>query len=74
MPKLPVVSGEELGRALERFGFERDRQRGSHVFYFKPGSPPRTTTVPMHSEVAKGTLRAILNQAGITVEELIERL
>jgi predicted RNA binding protein YcfA (HicA-like mRNA interferase family) len=74
MPKLPVVSGEELGRALVRLGFEQDRERGSHVFFIKPGDPPRTTTVPMHREVAKGTLRAILNQTGVTVEELLENL
>ena len=74
MSKLPQVSGRQLAAALRKFGYEVDRQRGSHIV-LRNGSPPhRRLVVPDHKEVAKGTLRAILRQAGLTVDELLEAL
>ena len=75
MPKLPSVSGEETIRVLERLGFVRIRQRGSHVSMAKETPDgKRGTVVPLHRELATGTLRGILKQANITPEEFIARL
>lgn len=68
MPKLPVLSGREVVRGLTRLGFEEISQRGSHI-KLRRGSA--TAIVPNHREVRKGTLGTILQQAGITVDELI---
>ncbi len=75
MPRLPRVSGAQAIRALERLGFVQARQRGSHVVMRR--IDPDTTTgcvVPLHSELAIGTLRGIVKQAGIKVEEFIQKL
>ncbi|MBZ5546504.1 MAG: type II toxin-antitoxin system HicA family toxin [Acidobacteriia bacterium] len=75
MPRLPRVSGAEPIRALERPGFNRVRQRGSHVV-LKGIGPDRATgcVVRLHSELAIGTLRGILKQAGVRAEEFIAQL
>ena len=67
MPLLPVVSGEEAIAALERFGYRRGRQKGSHVRLNADGRPP--VTVPLHRELKGGTLRSIIRTAGVSVEE-----
>ena len=69
MSRLPRVSGREVVRALGRVGYELDHQRGSHMVLRHAAPPHRRLTVPEHREVAKGTLRAIIRQAGLTVEE-----
>ncbi len=74
MGRLPVVSGRDLVRALEQIGYVVDRQKGSHVVLRHARPPFRRLTVPDHKEIAKGTLRAIVRQAGLTVDELIELL
>lgn len=75
MPKLPRVSGSETIRALERLGFIWARQKGSHVTMIKQTTEgKRGTVVPLHRELATGTLRGILKQAKITPEEFIENL
>lgn len=71
MPKLPCVSGTRVVKALERLGFERRRQRGSHVVLRRGAN---VCVVPMHREVDPGTLRGVLRQAGVSVEEFIEHL
>jgi predicted RNA binding protein YcfA (HicA-like mRNA interferase family) len=70
MPPVPSVRGERLVRGLERAGFKVARVTGSHYIMRHPDG--RGTTVPVHAarDVAKGTLRGILADAGITVEEL----
>lgn len=75
MPKLRRVSGREAIRALERLGFEKVRQRGSHVV-LKRQMPERTVgcVVPLHRELAIGTLRGILRQAKVTSDEFMESL
>jgi predicted RNA binding protein YcfA (HicA-like mRNA interferase family) len=67
--RLPRVSGREVVRALQEVGYERDRQRGSHIVLRQTVPPHRRITVPDHREVAKGTLRAIIRQAGLSVDE-----
>ncbi len=69
MSALPVVSGREVVHALGKIGYVMDRQRGSHMILRQQAPPHRRLTVPDHQEVAKGTLRAIIRQAGLTVEE-----
>ncbi len=68
MPQLPVMSGREVVRVFERFGWQVARQRGSHVIMVKQGENV-TLSVPDHKEVAKGTLRSLIRSAGLTVEQ-----
>ena len=74
MVRLPVVSGRETIKALERAGDDVDRRRGSHVVLRKPEPPHRRIVVPDHSELARGTLRAIIRQAGMTVAQFVDLL
>lgn len=69
MSALPRVSGREIVKALEKVGYERDRQRGSHIVLRRVTYPYRRIVVPDHKEVAKGTLRAIIRETGLTVDE-----
>jgi predicted RNA binding protein YcfA (HicA-like mRNA interferase family) len=71
MPKLPVVSGAEVVRALERLGFMVVRQRGSHIV-MRRGSIG--CVVPNHRALKIGTLVGLLKQAGISPDELIDAL
>ncbi|HMD97152.1 MAG TPA: type II toxin-antitoxin system HicA family toxin [Terriglobia bacterium] len=75
MPKLPRISGEQAIRALERLGFRRTRQRGSHIVLRKE-TPQGSVgcVVPLHRELAVGTLHGILQQAQVQREEFIEKL
>jgi predicted RNA binding protein YcfA (HicA-like mRNA interferase family) len=68
MPSLPRISGEECVAALAKIGFVQVRQRGSHIV-LRRDQPRATITVPAHNELATGTLRAIIRQADLTVEE-----
>jgi predicted RNA binding protein YcfA (HicA-like mRNA interferase family) len=70
MAAVPSVSGERVVRSLERAGFKVARVRGSHHIMRHPDG--RGTTVPVHQgrDVAKGTLRGILSDVGMTIEEL----
>jgi len=72
--KLPRISGHQVVHALNKIGYEKDRQRGSHIVLRQIESPHRRLVVPNHNEVSKGTLRAIISQAGLTVEEFIDLL
>ena len=75
MPKLPIVSGTEAVKAFQRLGFIVDRQRGSHVV-LKKNMPEgqRGCVIPMHREIALGTLRSALKMAGVSPEEFNEAL
>ena len=74
-PKLPVVSGNDVIRALSKFGYAVVRQKGSHVRLRHPSDPQRLpVTVPMHKELAFGTLRRILRDSGISVDQLLSVL
>jgi predicted RNA binding protein YcfA (HicA-like mRNA interferase family) len=75
MPKLPSVSGERVIRALQRAGFIELRRKGSHVSLEKRvGEQVFKTVVPMHSDLAKGTLSDILKQCGLKLDEFLELL
>jgi len=69
MTRLPVLSAREVIRALSKAGYYVRDQKGSHVHLRHPSRPP--LTVPNHPEVARGTLRRILRDAGLTVEEFL---
>lgn len=69
MAQLPVLSGRDVVKALCRAGYQEDRRRGSHIILRRGDPPHRRITVPDHAEVAKGTLRAIIRQAGLTLDE-----
>jgi predicted RNA binding protein YcfA (HicA-like mRNA interferase family) len=75
MARLPRVSGSEAQEALERLGFVGVRQRGSHVV-MKKVTPEGTfgCAVPLHDELAVGTLRGILRQAKVTVDDFVAAL
>lgn len=71
MSRLPDVSGAELVRALRKTGFVVLRQKGSHVSMEKKDATGHwRTIVPMHREIARGTLHDILKQSGLTRDEL----
>ena len=71
MPELPSVSGAKVAGALERLGFVRQRQKGSHLVMRRGGD---VCVVPMHREVDQGTLRGVLRQAGVSPEEFVKNL
>ena len=70
-PSLPPVSGAEVVRALEKLGFKKLRQKGSHLVLRRATSG---CVVPLHRELKKGTLAAILKQAGVSAEEFRKAL
>jgi predicted RNA binding protein YcfA (HicA-like mRNA interferase family) len=74
--RLPVVSGRRTVQAPVRAGFVIDRITGSHHVLAFPGDPTRTVTVPVHSgrDLKPGTLRSIIRQAGLTVDEFVALL
>ena len=70
--KLPRdVNGTEAVRALQRLGFVRLRQAGSHIIMRREG---RTVVVPQHKPIKPGTLKGLIEQAGLTVEEFVAQL
>lgn len=74
MSTLPHVSGRKVVQALLKIGYEKDRQKGSHIVMRQISYPYRRIVVPDHKEIAKGTLRAIICYAGLTVEEFAKLL
>lgn len=70
MPKLPKLTGKELGKIVEKMGFEFSHQTGSHLVYNHPDG--RKTTIPHHTgeEIGPGLLNKIIKKdLGITREE-----
>lgn len=68
MSKLPIISGRKCVKALERIGFCFKRQEGSHII-LRRDNPFAQVVVPDHKELDRGTLRAIIRQAGLSVNE-----
>ena len=73
MSKLPRVSGRECVAALKKRGFYFKRQHGSHII-LRCDEPFAQVVVPDHDELDRGTLRAILRQAGMAVDEFVQLL
>lgn len=75
MAKLPVLSGNELIKILEKIGFEKRRQKGSHVILSKERSGKMFfTVVPLHDEIDRGTLLEIIRQCGLRRDEFVKIL
>jgi len=73
MSKLPRVSGRECLKALAKAGFYLKRQEGSHMI-LRRDDPFGQVVVPDHKELDRGTLRAILRQAGVSVDDFVKWL
>jgi predicted RNA binding protein YcfA (HicA-like mRNA interferase family) len=73
MPPLPVLSGLDAIRAFERAGWQRARQKGSHVSLVKPGVGVNLS-VPLHRELDRGTLRKLIRLAGLSVDDFVALL
>jgi predicted RNA binding protein YcfA (HicA-like mRNA interferase family) len=73
MSKLPVISGRQCVRALGRAGFYLKRQKGSHLIV-RRDEPFAQLVVPDHKKLDRGTLRAIIRQAGLSVDEFVQLL
>ena len=71
MTRLPVVSGREAVRAFVKIGYREDRQTSSHIILRRQDPPHRRLTVPDHKELARGTWRSLIREAGLTVEEFV---
>jgi predicted RNA binding protein YcfA (HicA-like mRNA interferase family) len=75
MPKMPRISGKEMLKILSLFGFEVIRQKGSYVVLKKQTKNGEFgTVVPMHKELAEGTIRGILKQAKISIEDFLKAI
>ena len=75
MAKLPSIRSRDLVRVAESIGFQFDRQRGSHAVYYR-AQDSRRLVIPMHGskDLKPGTLRGLIDDMGLSVEEFIERL
>jgi len=69
MPELPRISGDEVIKVFKALGFHQVRQKGSHVVMRRES---KGCVVPRHKQLAVGTLRSAIRQAGISVEEFVE--
>lgn len=75
MPKLPIVSGKDVVKALSKLGFQHVRTKGSHAILNKETERGKITVpVPLHKELAKGTLKSIMKQADLSLEEFLALL
>jgi len=73
MGSLPVISGRLARKAFERAGWRFDRQAGSHMILEKPGTTGLLSVLD-HRELKVGLLRALIRDAGMTVDEFLEHL
>jgi predicted RNA binding protein YcfA (HicA-like mRNA interferase family) len=71
MPRLPRLSGAQVVRALQKLGFDKLRQSGSHVVMRRGG---RGCVVPLHDELKVGTLAGVLRQADVSAEDFVSAL
>lgn len=73
MGRLPALSAREIVKAFAKTGFEFDRQTGSHLILYS-AARRQALSVPNRDPVKRGTLRSLIRQAGLTVEEFLELL
>jgi predicted RNA binding protein YcfA (HicA-like mRNA interferase family) len=74
-PRLPGLSARQVLRALQDAGFYIHHQTGSHATLKHPEDPARRVTIPVHSrDLPRGTVMAIIKQAGMTTEEFLKHL
>ena len=70
MPPVPLLRPRDVVRVFERLGWQVARQRGSHIILTRSGHAI-TLSIPDHPQVARGTLRALIAKAGLSVEEFL---
>ena len=73
MPPVPLLNPRDVIRVFEKFGWHVARQKGSHIILTK-SRHIATLSVPNHPEVARGTLRSLIQKAGLTIEDFLEAL
>jgi predicted RNA binding protein YcfA (HicA-like mRNA interferase family) len=73
MSTLPRISGRDCAKALGKIGFYLKRQEGSHII-LRRDKPFAQVVVPDHKELDRGTLRSIIRQTGLSVDEFVELL
>jgi len=73
MAVLPIISGENAVKTFHKFGFIASRQTGSHIIMEKAGLEV-TLSIPLHAELKRGTLRNLIKDAGLTVDEFVAML
>jgi predicted RNA binding protein YcfA (HicA-like mRNA interferase family) len=73
MSGLPRISGRDCVKALNKAGFYLKRQEGSHMI-LRRDNPFGQVVVPDHKELDRGTLRAIIRQSGLSVDEFVKSL
>jgi predicted RNA binding protein YcfA (HicA-like mRNA interferase family) len=73
MPVVPLLSGRDVVKVFRAFGWQVARQNGSHIVLVKE-SHPATLSVPDHKQVARGTLRSLIRDAGLTVGEFVSAI
>jgi predicted RNA binding protein YcfA (HicA-like mRNA interferase family) len=70
MAELPSLDWRDVVAAFEKAGWQHDRSRGSHCILIRPGQPG-LLSVPMHRSLKRGTLRKLVRQSGLTVDEFL---
>lgn len=70
----PILKPKQIIKTLSKQVFRKVSQRGSHAKYQNESNPVKTVIIPMHSEIARGTLKSILEQANISLEKFLELL
>jgi predicted RNA binding protein YcfA (HicA-like mRNA interferase family) len=73
MPNVPLLKPKDVIKALEKFGWQIARQKGSHIIMTKEGHIS-TLSIPNHDQIARGTLRSLLSRANISIEEFLKVL
>jgi len=73
MPQVPLLKPRDVIKIFKKFGWEEARSRGSHIILTKERNIA-TLSIPNHSEVARGTLRSLIDKSGLTIEEFLSEL
>jgi predicted RNA binding protein YcfA (HicA-like mRNA interferase family) len=73
MPDVPILKPREVVKAFRKLGWDVARQKGSHIILTKEGHLA-SLSIPDHPEVARGTLRALIARAGLTIEGFLAAL
>jgi len=73
MPPVPLLRPNQVVKAFEKFGWQVARQKGSHIIMTKEGHIA-TLSIPDHQQVARGTLRNLIQKSGLTIEQFIEAI
>ena len=72
MPRLPLLSSADIIKALAKIGYKYDHQTGSHIILRATQPPFRRAVVPIRKEMPRGTMKAIIREAGLTPEQFMQ--